>query len=107
MDRRTRLPDRRPSVTQPVTHVTADGSQKKMLVTFSFNEDGYVREVFCADFKAGTDMQTLIIDASILMSRLLQMNLMAEHLVASMCDPASFIGSIARAAAKLDEERIS
>ena len=64
-----------------------------------------MREVFCADFKAGTDMHTLIVDASILVSRLLQMGLQAKHLVASLCEPPSIVGSIARAAAKLDEER--
>lgn len=101
---RTRLPDRRQSVTQRVVHRWASGTEQRMLVTFSFDENDRVREIFCADFKAGTDMHTLIIDASILVSRLLQSGLLAKHVVASLCDPPSIVGSIARAAAALDEE---
>jgi hypothetical protein len=39
---RTKLPDRRPSLTLPVVFMNASGGQTKLLVTFGFNADGHV-----------------------------------------------------------------
>lgn len=105
MTERTRLPDRRLSVTQHVVHELSSGNQVKIIVTFSFNELGLVREFFCADFKAGSDQQALIIDASILVSRLLQHGVTPRMLLGSLSEPTSIIGSILKVAAELDEEK--
>ncbi len=102
---RSRLPDRRPSVTQRVTHVLSSGDEISMLVTFSFPEEGSrdIREIFCADFKAGSDFHTLVIDASILVSRLLQHGNTPSQLLASLSEPTSIIGSILKAAVAVEE----
>lgn len=102
---RQRLNDRRLSVTTPVTHTLGmTGQNLKVLVTFGFGSEG-VREVFCADFKAGSDNQALIMDACILISRLLQHGYSPAQLVASLCDPPSLLGAILRAAAEIDAQR--
>lgn len=99
---RIRLPDRRPSVTERVRHTLATGGTVSVLVTFSFDERGKVREIFTADFKAGSDSQTLIVDASILVSRLLQYGNTPSTLLASLSEPTSIVGSILRAAIALE-----
>jgi hypothetical protein len=78
--------------------VLADGKTISLTVTFGFNEAGEVREVFCADFKAGSDMHAAVTDACILMSRLLQHGDAPEELAKTLCEPPSLIGCIARAA---------
>jgi hypothetical protein len=99
---RTRLADRRPSVTDRVSFVLADGSRIRLTVTFGFNQAGEVREVFCADFKAGSDMHATVMDSCILLSRLLQHGDTPGELARTLCDPPSLVGTIARAAAKLE-----
>jgi len=58
---------------------------------------GSIREVFCSDFKAGSDQQSVVMDACILLSRLLQHGDAPAEILASMCSPFSLIGSIANA----------
>jgi len=95
---RTRLADRRPSVTGRVPFIMADGKEITLTVTFGFDENGNVREVFCADFKAGSDMHATVMDACILLSRLLQHGDQPEELAKTLCEPPSLVGCIARAA---------
>jgi hypothetical protein len=95
---RTRLANRRPSVTGRVPFIMADERQITLTVTFGFDENGNVREVFCADFKAGSDMHAAVMDACILLSRLLQHGDPPEELAKTLCEPPSLVGCIARAA---------
>lgn len=106
MTERERFPDRRPSITQRVTYLTTGGKEISFLVTFSFysKNDRRVREFFCADFKAGTDNHAMIVDASILVSRLLQHGTSPAMLLASLTEPRSFLGCILEAASKLETE---
>jgi hypothetical protein len=99
---RTRLTDRRYSVTDRVPFVRSDGDEIRLTVTFGFDEEGQVREVFCADFKAGSDMHAAVMDACILLSRLLQHGDAPRELAATLCEPPSLIGCIAKAAAQIE-----
>lgn len=94
---RERLPDRRPSVTMPVTWAWANGHESKIVVTIGFDANRQAREVFCADFKVGSDFHALVMDACILMSRLLQHGDTPAELADTMCSPPSLIGIIAQA----------
>src|SRR6516165_4581663 len=94
---RVRLPDRRPSITRYVAFFMNSGQVLALTVTFGFNEVGDVREVFCDDFKAGSDMHATVTDACILLSRLLQHGDTPEELAATLCNPPSVIGTIAKA----------
>lgn len=100
---RDRLPDRRPSVTMAIDHALGSGALVRMLVTYSFDSEGRVREVFCADFKAGSDFHTVVVDASILVSRLLQEKLRLAQVLASLSDPPSLIGSMLKAGIELED----
>jgi hypothetical protein len=103
---RERLPDRRPSVTLKVPIVWGGNFNIKLLVTIGFTDRTFTRplEVFCADFKAGTDIHPIIMDACILVSRLLQHGDTPAGLLASMSgnkDQAhSLVGSIIKAIAE-------
>lgn len=114
---RQRLPDRRINATRKVTWATYGGNEQTILVTFGFKkrllspeqvaagEHNIYRiaEVFCADFKAGSDTQAIVTDACVLISRLLQSsNDTVADLRASMCEPPSLIGCILQAGC--DEE---
>lgn len=109
---RQRLPDRRINATRKVTWATYGGNEQTILVTFGFRlapnvaEYGVryeIAEVFCADFKAGSDTQAIVTDSCVLISRLLQSsNDTVADLRASMCEPPSLIGCILQAGC--DEE---
>lgn len=103
---RERFPDRRPSVTKKIEHAFLSGKSVSFLVTFGFYsyDDKRVRELFCADFKEGADLHSLIIDTSIVVSRLLQTGQTPKMILASLGDPRSIIGTVIQAAADLDEE---
>ena len=75
------------------------GKEKKILITVGFDDEGEPKEVFCADFKAGTTLHSIVMDACILLSRLLQHGDMPVELLDSMCQPPSLIGAIAAAIA--------
>lgn len=95
---RTKLPDRRGSVNRNVYFESANGNQVKVVVTVGYDDQCRAREVFCADFKAGSNTQAIVMDACILVSRLLQHDgETPEALAASMCSPPSLIGAIIRA----------
>jgi len=107
---RQQLPDRRPNVTAKIVHTNAAGYTKNLLVTFGFGEEGpartrRVREVFCADFKEGTDLHTLITDACVCLSLLLQHGYDAKVLRSKfMPAPKSLLHTLIDAAVELETE---
>lgn len=95
---RTKLPERRFSVQRKILFPTQrEGEQFKKLVTIGFDEKFKAREVFCGDFKAGSDTQASVMDACILVSRLLQYEDLPRDMLASMCEPKSLVGTIVEA----------
>lgn len=82
----------------------ANGDEQTILATFSGGQDGKVREVFCASFKEGTDLQSLIVDACVLVSRELQSGVDAAELSKKLSRPKSIIGTLVSTAAKIDKE---
>ena len=95
---RQRLPDRRHSVTVKIPFTTDGGKAWSLLVTIGREAPGLPpREVFCADFKAGTTMHAVVTDSCILLSRLLQAGVTCEEIAASLCEPPSLIGTLTRA----------
>lgn len=106
---RERLPEKRPSVNVRAKHVLESGKEFSLLVTLGFELPApaltpRVREVFCADFKAGTDMHSVVVDASILASLLLQHGYRPLELAERLTDPGSIVGTIIRAAAQFERE---
>jgi len=96
---RTPLPSRRPNVTRTVTWTNTTEKETRLLITVGFDEHGDAREVFCADFKAGSDTHAVVMDACILFSRLLQHGDTPRSLADAMCSPPSLLGTIALAVA--------
>lgn len=107
---RQRLPDRRANSTRKVTWTTYGGDERTILVTFGFRQEAdcepgqsmifryAVAEVFCADFRAGSDTLGIVTDTCILISRLFQLGESPKALLSSMCEPYSLIGTILFAA---------
>lgn len=96
---RHKLPPKRGSVNVRLTHALTSGKNLEFIVTFGYDDEHQVREVFCSDFKAGSDTHANIMDACILLSRLLQHGDAPAALAESMCQPPSLLGTIARAIA--------
>jgi hypothetical protein len=90
-------------MTRPVTYVADGGQEVHMLVTVGFDNLDKPREVFCASFKAGTTMNAVVMDACILLSRLLQHGDVAAELEATMSQPHSMMGAIAAAVAECEK----
>lgn len=118
---RNKLPDRRANATRKVTWTTYGGDERTILVTFGFREEAdgepgavtfryAVAEVFCADFKAGSDTLGIVTDTCILISRLFQLGERPAALLSSMCEPHSLIGAILYAACEegyeMEEKRL-
>lgn len=102
---RTKLNPRRKSENMKVIFVGEGGSEWKLLVTLGFNKQGEVKDVFCSSFKVGTSLNAIVMDACILISRLLQWGDTPSEIAASMCEPPSLVGTIAAAIAKRESER--
>lgn len=103
---RSRLPDRRHAETISVPVVMGE-KNVNVLVTFGFDRDQppwRVTEMFCADFKAGSEYHRLTVDTCIMASRLFQHGVTARDLFASMGDPPSLIASLLSVAARLEAE---
>ena len=98
---RVKLPNRRPSITEPILVPLDGGKEVKLLITIGFNSSNQPMEVFCAGFKAGTALQTIIMDACVLMSRLLQHGVSPQELYKAMAQQPSVLGAIAKAIADL------
>lgn len=102
---RTPLPDRRRNVTEKVPHTWIGGKATNLLVTFGFDQQGRVREFFCADFKEGTDMHGLIGDGCMAVSLLLQHGHSIHDIVRKMSpEPKSLLRTLAEAAARVETE---
>ena len=111
---RNKLSDRRRAATQKVLHRNALGAEEEYLVTFGFDGEGTIREVFCADPRVGSDMHALLTDGCILISIYLQTGGEPERLVKSMGEnraegesggpPSSVFGAVARAILAFQQE---
>lgn len=89
---RTPLPEKRACVTRKITlHFV--NHDKNVIVSYG-HHGGRVVEMFCADFKAGDDMQTLIMDACVMASLLLQHGYDAAELLSRLADGPSLIGQL-------------
>lgn len=94
---RIKLHERRLCINIPIVFTSVAGPQFKIVITAGYDASYKLKEVFCADFKSGSDNQALIMDACILLSRLLQHGDTPQELVDSMCTPPSLIGTICQA----------
>lgn len=97
------LPSRRPSATSKVYVTMDNGKEIKILITIGFDPQGRPAEVFCADFKAGTALHAIVMDACICLSRLLQHGDTPKDILRSMCRPHSLLGTIASEVAEFEE----
>lgn len=102
---RVRLPNRRPNTTIRVPWVQVSGATRDVLVTIGW-EGRHIREVFTADFKAGSDHLAIVTDTCILISQLLQRGCALDEMIDSMCDPPSLIGTIIKTMVEEQNERI-
>lgn len=95
---REKLPDRRSSLTIRVPYQSIN-----LLLTVGWNAEDperRLRGVFCASFSAGSDTQTIVVDACILLSRLYQHgDTPAEVAETLKSDTPSLLGTIARVVA--------
>jgi len=98
---RIALPNRRHGVTVPVEH-----RGQTFACTFSWADDGYIRECFMRSTKEGNDFSALMVDSCIAVSLLLQHGLHMADLVKAFGEdihgPQSALGAIARVGAELD-----
>ena len=98
---RDRLPDRRPSTTEKIKVVLDGQKETHVLVTVGYADAAMTRprEVFCADWKAGTALHAIVMDSCVLLSRLLQHGDSPAEIAATLCRPPSLVGQIAAAVA--------
>jgi len=95
------LPARRHSVTQTIEHEGV-----RFDVTFGeYEPGGHVGECFCSTSKSGSQMEGVLTDACILLSRSVQDGYAWDDLVGRLSHasgmPTSIIGRIAHAAAEI------
>lgn len=100
---RKRLPDRRFCMTVGIEHTLTTEGRVRFEVTYGF-EDGQVREIFTSTPKSGTDFEHLAMDASVLLSILLQHGYAIGDLPKRFGKPPSLIGTLVRAGARLEKE---
>lgn len=91
---RTRLPDRRFAETVEMEH-----SGTRFTVTVGFFPDGRPGEVFTHGMRTGSSLDSLLVDACVAVSWLLQHKVDPRELAASMgrqgnAEPASIIGAV-------------
>jgi len=112
---RTKLPARRPCFTTQVIYGNLAGREMKFHITFGLDQEGFIREVFCAENQfLGTDIHGVITDGCILISIYLQTGGEPEKLVKSLGinrgldgsegPPSSLLGAIARAILAAQDE---
>ena len=88
---RRRLPDRRPNETHEI-----EIGRAHYIVTVGFFPDGRPGEIFIAGGKAGSQIDSILDDAAIALSRCLQANIPAAELARSMSRlPASMFDETA------------
>lgn len=100
---RKKPPNKRLAITARIKHRYHSGNEQPLVVTYGPTEDGVVQEIFCASFKVGDDMMSLIMDVSILVSRCLQHGDTLEELARTLCEPRSIIGSIVDSGIELEQ----
>jgi len=101
-------------VTEKVMHAMANGEIQEFLITFGFDGEGTIREVFCANPMTGSDMYAMLSDGCIMISLHLQTGAEIEKLVGSFSEnrnagetkglSSSVFGSIARAILSMQKE---
>lgn len=102
---RAKLPPRRPAVTRTVAF-EANCRTTEIMVTFGYDDRGddrMIKEVFCADFKAGSDYHALVQDLCVLLSVLLQTGHDAKWLLAKTGGQRSLVGVLLTA--MVEEEK--
>lgn len=101
-----KLPDRRMAERRTLKWQDSRGSDHLADVSFGFDHEGVIREVFCLAASEGTDMQSLVHDACVAASLALQHGARVQNLAHSFSElreegqaagrPASVMGAIAR-----------
>lgn len=99
---RTKLPERRLNETSKVTFMGTGGKEWPILITVGFDEEGRPKEVFSSSFKVGTDLNAIVSDACMVLSRLLQHDDDPADILAGMSQPYSLLGVIAEALTKIE-----
>lgn len=112
---RQRLNTRRPNLTTEVAWRSPAGPDQKLIVTYGFDDDGKVREAFCAAFRATSDLVALANDACVMFSMLMQHGEELANVAdavgedrpegAASGPPSSLIGAIVRRALEIERER--
>ena len=102
MSERRILPQRRPSTSFVVEHVSLSGSYSAYSASASFFEDGSVGEVFMSNTKAASDLDVAARDSAILFSFCLQYGARLEDIAAALTRdesgaPQGIAGSLADA----------
>lgn len=100
---RMKLDSRRLADTVTVTHTYHNGNTQTLVVTYGWDQDS-IREAFCSSFPVGSDMMTLAVDASILLSRCLQHGDCLNDISVALCNPNSIIGTIVRTGITLEQD---
>ncbi len=115
MNERTRLPNRRPHITVPISWWSGDGSEKNYFCTVGLYHDGTPGEIFANGDHEGSQIDGMLSDACILISLALQHKVDPKVLAHSMVRvpgigddplgvatyPASPIGAIVDALVKI------
>lgn len=98
---REKLPDRRASLTMRIPFAPSGGRTINLIVTVGWKFDDpehRIREVFCASFSAGSDLQAIVMDACILLARLYQHGDSPAEIAKTLSsDSPSLLCTIARA----------
>lgn len=103
---RTELDPRRLSITSKLTHTCADGTSLHVIATFGLDKTGKVREVFCSSFKDGADLRSLVMDACVCLSLLLQHGYSVQELRSKMTPtPHSLLATLVDEAIRIEENR--
>lgn len=113
---RKRLSNRRRAIRDRLKWQDSRGSDHECEISFGFDAQGAIREVFCLAAKDGSDMQGIVHDACIAASIALQFGARISDLAQSFGElreegqaagqgrPASVIGAVARAGVALELE---
>jgi hypothetical protein len=112
--RRTKLPYRRMSIRETIIFEFSAKSAREFEVTFGLDQQGAIREIFCAGGHTQSDLQDILNDACIATSIALQHGARIADLAKSFGETreegadsgpsSSPIGAIARAGAVLEAE---
>jgi hypothetical protein len=104
MRRRERLPNRRPNVSRVIEWRT-----HKLHICAGLSRDGRILEIFCRSGRPASDIDELVDDAAVLLSRLLQHGDRLADIARGLGrlpggEPASLVGAIADAVREIEQE---